>query len=239
MTCILSHDDVRGLHPVSTLACDLAVDVAYLDFGSVQDIKDCFITGAQLDDERPVDSRESDDGMLDGPDSIKRRWRRVTGLPFGARNGQVSALLYDKTHEIKYKSPEKAWFHDVWNMKRDENEQPVWDGVTAVWRNEIRYKRRALHDFKVDGVFHGIEDVYELEEKLPGLWAYAVGNVGGGVDGWPDGWLRYVVPTDDTNRSRWPVHPDWEVIQGAFEPVRVPESDYEREERERETSCNK
>ena len=32
----------------------------------------------------------------------------------------------------------------------------------------------------------------------------------------PDGWLRYVLPSEDSNRSRWPVHPAWEVVQGAF-----------------------
>jgi hypothetical protein len=41
--------------------------------------------------------------------------------------------------------------------------------------------------------------------------------VEGGEDGLPDGWLRYIIPSEDTNRSRWPVHPDWEVIQGAFD----------------------
>jgi hypothetical protein len=98
---------------------------------------------------------------------------------------------------------------------------------------EIRYKRRALHEFKCDGDFHGLESAYQLEEVTPGLWAYAVGHVGGGADDLPDGWLRYVVPTDDTNRSRWPVHPDWEVIQRAFVPKPLPESETQREERER------
>jgi hypothetical protein len=46
--------------------------------------------------------------------------------------------------------------------------------------------------------------------------------------------IRYVIPTEDTNRSRWPVHPDWQVIQSAFAPVMLPESDDEREEREQE-----
>jgi hypothetical protein len=48
------------------------------------------------------------------------------------------------------------------------------------------------------------------------LWEYAAGRIAGGEDGLPDGWLRYVTPTDDTNRSRWPVHPAWEAIQRAF-----------------------
>jgi len=41
-------------------------------------------------------------------------------LPFGARGGALSALIYDKTHEIKYKSPEKAWFHDLWLQVKDD-----------------------------------------------------------------------------------------------------------------------
>ena len=43
-----------------------------------------------------------------------------------------------------------------------------------------------------------------------------------------------MIPTEDTNRSRWPVHPDWQVVQSAFAPVVIPESDYEREEQEKE-----
>jgi hypothetical protein len=98
----------------------------------------------------------------------------------------------------------------------------------------VRYKRQALNEMLQEGVFHGIDNAYNLEERLPGLWSYAVGHVDGGEDSLPDGWLRYVIPTDDTNRSRWPVHPDWQVIQSAFAPPVLPESDYEREEREQE-----
>jgi hypothetical protein len=87
---------------------------------------------------------------------------------------------------------------------------------------------------KQEGGFHGINDAYELPGRLSGLWSYAVGHVGGGEDGLPDGWLRYVIPTEDTNRSRWPVHPDWQVIQSAFAPELPLASEYEREEREKE-----
>ena len=216
-------------------ACDLAVDVAYLDLGGIQEIQEHFITRAQLDGRLPVDASDtSGDEVIDGPDQIRRRWRKVTGLPFGSRNGQVSALLYDKTHEIKYHSPQKAWFHDLWQAVKRENGSPVWDGTSPVWRIEVRFKRRALHEFSVKDEFHGIEDAYQLEGHLQGLWAYAVGHSIGGEDGFPDGWLRYVVPSEDTNRSRWPVHPDWQVIQGAFAPLVLPETDIERKEREQE-----
>jgi hypothetical protein len=118
----------------------------------------------------PLDAEASDeDGMIDGPDRIKRRWRRITGLPFGARNANVSALLYDKTHEIKYKSKEKSWFYDKWLRVKGEDGQPVWDGESPVWRIEVRFKRPALREMMQEGVFHGINDAWELERRLPGL----------------------------------------------------------------------
>jgi hypothetical protein len=48
------------------------------------------------------------------------------------------------------------------------------------------------------------------------LWTYACGHVGSGEDGIHDGWLRYVVPGEDTNRSRWATHPLWQAVQRAF-----------------------
>lgn len=218
---------IFGQHITLQVAdCDLAADVADLDIGTVQDVKEHFISRAQLDDQRPGTIPE--DGMIDGPEGIKRRWRRITGLPFGSRTGKISALLYDKTHEIKYVS-KKVWMYDIWRSALDEQGNPLWDGESTVWRVELRFKRPALHEGDVN-------DPFTLESRLPGMWSYAVGQPGGGEDGLPDGWLRYVIPTNDMNRARWPVHPDWEVIQGAFQPV-IPlsvESDFEREQRERE-----
>ncbi len=78
-----------------------------------------------------------------------------------------------------------------------------------MWRVEFRLTREFLHSVH-------IEDVHDLPERLPSLWEYCAGRPGGALDGLPDGWLRYVIPTDDTNRSRWPVHPAWAVMQQAF-----------------------
>lgn len=204
-------------------AIDLAADVMGFDIASLE-VRDCFVTRATLDDiipastpERAVDTAVSapgslgttDDGMIDGPDSIKRRWRRITGLPFGARNAAVSALLYDKTYEVRYHSPTKRWFHDLWRTLTHPDGTPVWDDSSSVWRVEIRFKRDALSEADVN-------DVYDIVNRLPAMWAYAIGHACGGDDGLPDGWLRYVVPSPDLNRSRWPVHPDWSSIQAAF-----------------------
>jgi hypothetical protein len=215
-------------------ALDMTVDLAHMDWGSIQDIQEHFISRAQLDSKH-VERSVPADGLLDGPDAIHRRWRRLTGFSFGARKAAVSATIYDKQHEIKYNHPEKAWFFDLWRSVKDENGEPVWDGESPVWRVEMRLRREALNSLKCEGQFHGIDDPFELEALLPSLWAYLVGRPGGGEDGLPDGWLRYVVPNaDDTNRSRWPVHPDWEVVQRAFLPVLPEASEYEHELEEQE-----
>jgi hypothetical protein len=182
---------------------DIAKDFTGWEVGSIglDALRERFITRAASDDALPGGFNE--DGMIDGPDHIRRRWRRVTGLPFGKRNAAVSAILYDKTHEIRYQSPEKAWMYEVWPVERDkETGRPM----RPVWRLEARFKRKAIHE-------GGIESLWELLDRLPEMWSYVLGHIGGGADGLPDGWLRYVVPSEDTNRARWLVAPEWEVLQ--------------------------
>jgi hypothetical protein len=75
---------------------------------------------------------------------------------------------------------------------------------------EFRFRREFLRVV-------GIDWAYTLIDALKALWGYATGHVNDGTDGLPDGWLRYVMPSEtDLTRSRWPVHPAWRVIQGAF-----------------------
>jgi hypothetical protein len=127
-----------------------------------------------------------------------------------SRGGPISCVIYDKTREIRQQS-QKWWFHDLWQANGwDIEEQPV------VWRVEFRFKREVLHELSVAGQFEGVEDAFSLLERLPYLWAYAVGHIGGGEDGLPDGWLRLVVPGADSNRSRWVTHAVWEEVQRAF-----------------------
>ncbi len=81
-----------------------------------------------------------------------------------------------------------------------------------VWRVEVRYKRAALSEMKQEGVFHGIDDAYDLEERLSGLWSYAVGHMGGGEDGLPNGWLRYVIPTPNERPIPGKIPPAWSKV---------------------------
>jgi hypothetical protein len=154
---------------------------------------------------------------------------RRTGLAFSAR-GPISCSIYDKAREVKRSG--KLWFEDLWSGNG-------WDGARAVWRVEFRFKREFLHELKVDGLYHGVEDATELPARLVDLWAYAAGHVRGGADGWPDGWLRLVVPrVDDTTRSRWPVHPVWHEVQAAFSTVTNWPEDFHEVLRKRKQGWN-
>src|SRR5205807_6310946 len=204
-------------------ALDLAADVLFLDVPSLN-LKECFLSRAVLDDERPV---QIEDGLVDGPSSIRRRWKKLAGLSFGMHTSPISAVIYNKTNEIKYHSPEKCWFHDLWR-RRAETLGIAFAPEMVVWRVEVRFTRPAFREFP------DVSGAYDVLDHIGDLWTYAVGHAGGGEDGLPDGWLRYVIPTDDSNRARWPVHPAWEVIQHAADVEPLPESDYEREEQEKE-----
>jgi hypothetical protein len=148
---------------------------------------------------------------------------RRTGFDFARdrhASSPLSCRMYDKSLELEQSG--KEWFADLWRAHGWSEE----DG--RVWRVEFSFKREALHELQQENtsheiVFWGIEDTYELPERLPVLWAYAAGQVDGGPDGLPDGWLRCVVPNGDKNRSRWPTHPVWQLIQAAFTaPMEVP-----------------
>ena len=134
---------------------------------------------------------------------------KETGFDFSKR-GALSCTIYDKTREMKQSG--KEWFTDIWRLHG-------WDEVKdgAVWRVEFKFKREALHELQQGDEFWGIENAFDLPERLPVLWAYAAGHIQGkDSDEPPDGWLRCVVPTSDKNRARWPTHPAWKVVQGAF-----------------------
>jgi hypothetical protein len=134
---------------------------------------------------------------------------RGTGFDF-SYGGPVSCTIYEKSREIKRSG--KEWFEDIWRHNG-------WSEADSekIWRVELRLKREALHELKLDEAFHGIEDVYVLPDLLPILWAYGVGSSGqSSENGLPYGWLRCVIPGKDKSRSRWPTHPAWEVVQRAF-----------------------
>jgi hypothetical protein len=155
------------------------------------------------------------DWGYDGDTRTYMLGQKRTGFQFARSKSGLSPLearIYDKTREVIGSG--KQWFHDLWRTRGWSEEEGT------VIRVEFSFRRQALHELlQEDGgevVFHGIEDVYVMLGLLPLLWAYATGQVDGGSDGLPDGWLRCAVPNGDKNRSRWSTHPVWKVVQRAF-----------------------
>ncbi|MFH7322615.1 hypothetical protein [Aeromicrobium sp. JJY06] len=99
----------------------------------------------------------------------------------------VLARLYDKTKETAAKGTD--WWPDVWGPEYRRGEQ--------VWRVEFEINRAYLKDV-------GLSSPEEVLDAAGRLWVKLSGE-----------WLTLRVPTEDSNRSRWPVSPVWEVVQAA------------------------
>lgn len=103
--------------------------------------------------------------------------------------GDVVLRVYDKVAEIG-ESSQKTWFHALWG------------GVTQnVWRVEFQVRKELLHRFglrRLDDLFDGCGDLlrYLFNEHTT---------------------LR--VKQSDTNRSRWPIHPMWKLLQAHIDTV--------------------
>jgi hypothetical protein len=78
---------------------------------------------------------------------------------------------------------DKVWFFSLWGEESD------------VWRIEWQIRKAVLRD-------HNIESFHELEGNIGGLLHYLA---------YEHDTLRQ--PNDDTNRSRWPLHPLWKDLQ--------------------------
>jgi hypothetical protein len=92
---------------------------------------------------------------------------RRTGFDFARDSKGASALscrMYNKSLELEKSG--KDWFVDLWRAHGWSED----DG--AVWRVEFSFKREVLHELQQENtshetVFWGMEDAYELPERLP------------------------------------------------------------------------
>lgn len=111
--------------------------------------------------------------------------QHFTGWAIG-QGSQISARLYDKTREIQKSG--KGYLFPLWKAQG-------WDMQTPVWRLEFQYKREFLDQ-------KAVVSLSETLKHLNGLWSYATTE-----------WLKLTLPNkDDKTRSRWPVHPIWQVF---------------------------
>lgn len=111
----------------------------------------------------------------------------LSGLNVGSRGGALYARIYDKTREVEATGHD--WWPELWG-KRFDPEQPV-------LRVEFEFSRDGLRDF-------GVNTPEDAFEQIGPLWAYATGA-----------WLSLRIPTGDETRSRWPVDPRWQAVQGS------------------------
>ena len=106
--------------------------------------------------------------------------------------GDIVLRVYDKSAEIR-ESSAKTWFY------------PLWGGVTEnVWRVEFQVRKEVLKRFSLrtfQDLFSGSGDVlrYLVNEHTT---------------------LR-VRQDDDSNRSRWPMHPLWSLLQAHVDTLQA------------------
>lgn len=107
-------------------------------------------------------------------------------LYFGS-DKPIMARIYDKTKESAAKGTD--WWPDQWGAAYRRGEQ--------VWRVEFQVERAYLKDVGLSSPEHVLDAVAQLWAKLS------------------DQWLTLRIPTEDSNRSRWPVSPVWREVQAA------------------------
>ena len=116
------------------------------------------------------------------------------------KNPQRQIIVYDKRPEVI--ATGKRWWWPIWNDALTAQGQSQLDPKkreeSAVWRVEVRAFKRHLKDtWSVSTWGH-------LREQLPAILHHALCDV------------RFVTPTRDTNRARWPDHPVWMLAYEAF-----------------------
>jgi hypothetical protein len=132
---------------------------------------------------------------------------RFTGWAIGM-GGVIAARLYDKIFELVKSN--KGYLIPLWELAGRLDGEPV-------WRLEFEFKRDFLSQ-------KGLVTLNEVLANLNGLWSYATTE-----------WLKLTIPNpDDATRSRWPIHPMWQILssvdwetsggelQSRFSNARVP-----------------
>ncbi|MDD3288855.1 MAG: hypothetical protein PHX43_07645 [Alphaproteobacteria bacterium] len=107
-------------------------------------------------------------------------------------NRQV--ITYDKTAEIV--DHLKPYWWEIWGLKPESIKGRIWRIEVRAGANELdRWNLRSFEDMeRVAG-----DVILDILKKI-----------------------RLAVPTDDTNRSRWPSHPIWSACQQSAESVLAP-----------------
>lgn len=119
-------------------------------------------------------------------------------------NRQVT--IYDKRQEAIQKPDKAVWF-DIWRTSMAERGISPVDFadpyLSAVWRIEVRIAKSCLKNtYKVTAWA-------DLADKIRDIFLDTLER------------SRYVVPTPDSNRSRWPEHPLWALVRAEIAKIDI------------------
>lgn len=137
--------------------------------------------------------------------------RRASGFAF-APGAPLSGVIYDKA--LEERRSDKRWMERIHVAGGWRSEMPL-------FRVEGRFTREVLREIAAGmNLAPGdwCDNPWVALDHLNDFWAHFVG-LAPEHDHAPDathrGWLRMTQPQADSNRSRWPTDPVWEVIQRA------------------------
>jgi hypothetical protein len=145
------------------------------------------------------------------------RWgKRLSGVTWSP-GGAISFVQYDKTLEGRLRN--KRFMEPIWRAGG-------WDEKSSVIRHEARLRRDALRTLGLPAEIQGtLDDPLTFLEHLAEIWGYIVGHASL-TDDAPTrcaatashvdvAWIRRVIPDADSNRSRWPTDPMWQLVRTA------------------------
>jgi hypothetical protein len=140
--------------------------------------------------------------------------RQLQTIYFGRFGSSLFARRYDKLATLKIQK--KEYLADIWKKMG-------WDGESPVTRTEFSLSSKFLRGcaFDVVGEYQNsdgqtleyeelkrldLRDFEEFLKYIPCIWRYLTHN-----------WLRLTIPdSEDSNKWRWQLDPEWETIQTAF-----------------------
>jgi hypothetical protein len=139
----------------------------------------------------------------------------ATGIQFG--RSQVVARLYNKTLETNEKGNEA--YAELLTARCGDAFNPDLD----VWRLEFELKREGAKGFRLYALPEEGDPDEEVEAEMSAEELQHIGTLPRFFARMEElflhltrHWLRLVETSDDTNRSRWPLHPTWVHLREAF-----------------------
>jgi hypothetical protein len=172
---------------------DVACDVAGVPVSSFADLDTCVTRSHGV--AVHYDDGEMEEGSTDVMNArIMHRRREIQTVTFGSASSRIQACIYDKRAETKASG--KSW-------QLDAARERGWDGCSPLTRVEFRWRGRALDEYP-ELRLRALDALDRADEWMLRLWRYATTES-----------VRFVVPTADSNRSRWLVPTEeWSVVAG-------------------------